>query len=86
MGDKKEYSIKVPHFYCLEYYEGDKKMIVEMDFREDYFFLNSKLITHWEKPYDNIKISDNERKRILLNIRKFLLTKTIPSNIIMEDL
>ncbi len=33
-----EYRIEVPHFYCLEYYEEEKKMIVEMDFREDYFY------------------------------------------------
>lgn len=24
-------------------------MIVEMDFREDYFFLGPQLITHWEE-------------------------------------
>lgn len=86
MDNHKEYSIKVPHFYCLEYCESDKKMIVEMDFREVYFFLTPRLITHWEKPYDDIKIDIEEKKRILLNIRQFLLTKTTPSHIIMEDL
>lgn len=79
------YSIDVPHFYCLEYYENDKKMIVEMDFREGYFFLNPQLITHWESPYEHIEIGMDEKKRILLNIREFLLTKTIPSHIFMED-
>lgn len=76
------YEIAVPHFYCLEYYEGGKKMIVEMDFREDYFFLGPQLITHWEEPYEDIIIEMEEKKRILLNIREFLLTKTIPSHII----
>lgn len=85
MAEDKEYRIDVPHFYCLEYYEGDKKMIVEMDFREDYFFLKPQLITRWERPYDSISISLDEKKQILLNIRDFLLTKTIPSHIIMED-
>lgn len=85
MAEYKEYQIDVPHFYCLEYYEGDKKMIVEMDFREDYFLLNPQLITHWERPYENIHINMDEKKRILLNIRDFLLTKTIPSHIIMKD-
>ena len=84
MNNNEEYRIKVPHFYCLEYYEGDKKMIVEMDFREDYFYLTPQLITRWEKPYDNINIEAKEKKRILLNIRDFLLTKTIPSNIIVK--
>ena len=86
MNNNEEYRIKVPHFYCLEYYEGDKKMIVEMDFREDYFYLTPQLITRWEKPYDNINIEAEEKKRILLNIRDFLLTKTIPSNIIVKGL
>ncbi len=86
MSNSKGYSINVPHFYCLEYCEEDKKMIVEMDFREDYFFLSLKLIAHWEKPYDTIIIEDEEKIRILLNIREFLLTKTIPSNIIMSNL
>lgn len=86
MDNSKEYKIKVPHFYCLEYYEADKKVIVEMDFREDYFYLSPQLVTHWEKPYDDIEIDIEERKRILLNIRQFLLTKTTPNNIIMKDL
>lgn len=86
MDNNKEYIIKVPHFYCLEYIEGDKKMIVEIDFREDSFYLTPQLITHWEKPYDSLDIEAEEKKRILLNIREFLLTKTIPSNIIVKDL
>lgn len=79
------YSIAVPHFYCLEYYENDKKMIIEVDFRERYFFLNLRLITHWESPYEHIEIGMDERKRILHNIREFLLTKTSSNHIFMED-
>ena len=75
MAEHKEYSIDVPHFYCLEYREGDKKMFVEVDFRERFFDLSLKLITHWEKPYDNIEIGIDEKKRILLNIRDWLLTE-----------
>lgn len=86
MDNNKEYYIKVPHFYCLEYFEADKRMIVEMDFREDYFYLAPQLITHWEKPYDDVEITIEDRKRILLNIRQFLLTKTTPKHIIMKDL
>lgn len=86
MDNNKEYCIKVPHFYCLEYFEADKKMIVEMDFREEYFYLAPQLITHWEKPYDDVEITIEERERILLNIRQFLLTKTTPRHIIMKDL
>lgn len=85
MDNSKAYSINVPHFYCIEYCEDDKKMIVEIDFREDYFYLSPQLITYWEEPYDKIKIESEEKKRILFNIREFLLTKTTPSNIVMSD-
>lgn len=82
----KEYIIKVPHFYCLEYYEGIKKMVIEMDFREAYFVLNKTLISHWEQPYQDEILNDSDKKRILLNIQEYLLGRTIPSNIIMEDI
>lgn len=52
------------HFYCLEYYEDDKKLTVELDFREEYFVLKPQLITRWEKPYENIDIGIDEKKRI----------------------
>lgn len=82
---KKEYTTDVSHCYCLEYYEGAKKMIVEMDFKESYFILNKDLILNWEPPYQNEVLNDCDKKRILLNIREFLLGKTTPSYIIMED-
>ena len=84
MNDKKIYKIEVPHFYCLEYYEVEKKMIIEMDFRESYFILKKNIITHWEPPYQNEIISDEKKREILNNVYEFLLTKTIPSNIERE--
>lgn len=33
----------------------------------------------------NELISESDKERILLNVRKFLLTKTVPSNIIMQE-
>ena len=66
MTGHKEYSIVVPHFYCLEYSEDDKKLIVDMDFREGYFVLSPQLITHWEKPYENIDIGINEKKKNII--------------------
>ncbi|MBD5480204.1 MAG: hypothetical protein HDR08_09770 [Lachnospiraceae bacterium] len=86
MNNFQKYSIKIPHFYCLEYYEGEKKMVIEMDFREDYFLLEPKLITHWEKPYEDVIVDTGKKREILQNIREFLLTKTTPSNIFMKDL
>ena len=29
-----ECRIEITHFYCFEYYEGEKKMVVELDFRD----------------------------------------------------
>ena len=82
----KGYKIDIPHFYCLEYCEGEKKMFVEMDFRESTFVLMPSLITHWEKPYESIKIDIREKKRILQNIREFLLIDAQPCRIIMKDM
>lgn len=79
-----QYTIKVPHFYCMEYIEGNKKMIIEMDFREPRLFLDESLITKWEVPYQDERISDKKRKEILKNVYKFLLTKTEPENIIIQ--
>lgn len=84
MKIEKTYKINVPHFYCLEYSEGDKKLIVEMDFRESHFELNKEIITKWEPPYQNEIITDDDKREILENIYDFLLTKTIPSNIKLE--
>lgn len=83
---EKEYHINTPHCYCIEYCEGDKKMIVDLDFREPFFELSKDIIKHWEPPYQDIEIGDDDKKRILLNIREYLLNITIPSRIIMDDL
>jgi hypothetical protein len=76
-----KYSINVPHFYCLEYCEEDKKMNLDMDFRDGYFVLDKGLITHWERPYESEIISEDKKIEILRRVREFLLTKTVPSNI-----
>lgn len=83
---KKEWDIKVTNVYCFEYYEGDKKMVVGLDFREPIYQLSPQMIKHWEKPYEDVEITSGDKKRILENIRQFLLTKTIPSRIIVEDM
>ena len=59
-------------------------MVIEMDFRENYFVLNNKLITTWESPYQDESIDDNKKREIMDNIYSFLLTKTIPSLIKLE--
>ncbi len=56
-----KYEIHVPHFYCMEYSEGEHTMDIEIDFREDYFLLNKSLITQWKKPYDTELILDEKK-------------------------
>lgn len=38
------------------------RVIVEMDFCKVYFFLEPRVITHWESPYENIDIGMDEKK------------------------
>lgn len=44
---KKEYTIDIPHFYCLEYKTKGKKNIVEIDFRDPIIYLSTSLIIKW---------------------------------------
>ncbi len=37
-------------------------MIVEIDFREDFFYLSPQLITCWEKLYYEIKIESRGKR------------------------
>ena len=80
------YRIEVTHFYCFEYYEGTKKMIVEMDFREPFYILSKKLIKHWEPPYQDEILDNEDKERMLSNIHKYLLSRTKPTNIILDDI
>lgn len=65
--------INIPHFYCLEYTENNKKLIIDIDFRETKIFVGKSLIKKWEKPYDDEKISEEERDKIYNNIKEYLL-------------
>lgn len=83
----KDWDIEIPHFYCFEYYEGDKKMIVEMDFRDPVYYLSPQMIEHWEKPYEDVEITMEDKRRILQNVRQYLLLRgKDPENIVMEDM
>ena len=42
----KKISIDIPHFYCLEYKEDEKRLIVEIDFREPEIWISKSLIQH----------------------------------------
>ena len=61
--------IKIPHFWCLEYYEGDKKMTVDIDFRDPVLYLNTKLITRWDEPFEKETITGKEFMKIFRELK-----------------
>lgn len=65
--------ISIPHFYCLEYIEDNKKLIVDIDFREAKIRIGKSLIKKWEKPYDGEEISEEKREEIYKTIMEYLL-------------
>ena len=82
---KKSYEIKVPHFYYMEYYEGDKRMIIDIDLRDPKIYLHKKLIGNWEVPYENINIDEQHKRLILENLREHFLRRGLePEDIIIE--
>ena len=81
----KDYYIKIPHFYSFEYYEDDRKMVIELDFRDRILYLDADMITKWEKPFADLEISYAEKLRILKNIRECLLERRQPEEVIIEE-
>ena len=77
--------IKIPHFWCLEYYEGNKKMTVDIDSRDPVNYLNTKLIKCWDEPYEKEIITLEEKKRIIKNIADELKKISKPGSVILED-
>lgn len=71
----KRISISIPHFYCLEYVEDDKKLIIDVDFREPKILIGKSLIKKWEPPYQSMKITEKMKEQIYINIKKYLLER-----------
>jgi len=67
------YEIRIPHFYCLEYQENGRTIMLEIDFRDPVLYLDDELVTQWEPPYDGEKIAVAEKKRILANVYDYLV-------------
>jgi hypothetical protein len=82
---ERNYYIKVPHFYSFEYYEGDKKMVIELDFRDRTLYLEPDLITKWEEPFDHLEITCEDKIRILKNIRECLLERRRPEEVVIIE-
>lgn len=82
---EKDYYIKTLHFYSFEYHEGNKTMVIELDFRDRILYLDTELITKWEKPYDDLKISHEDKLGILKNIRECLLERRRPEEVVITE-
>ena len=70
-----EYRIELPHIYQIEYIEGEKRMLVEVDLREPVITYGKSLLNGWEEPFENVPISSYERTRIYLNILEYLVER-----------
>ena len=60
-----DYEIRIPHFYCLEYREANRKMLLEIDFRDSVIYLDDILTMAWEEPFAGEKIESADKRRIL---------------------
>ena len=59
-------------------------MLIELDFRDKILYLTPAMITRWEKPFDDLEISRQEKLRILNNIRECLLERRRPEEVIID--
>ena len=79
-----KYRIEIPHFYCLDYYEGNKVMRLDIDFRDTTIYLRTSLVKKWLPPNENISIAQQDKERILKNIYAELLKNDSKENIIIR--
>ena len=83
--EKGYYEIKIPHFYCLEYSDEYRSMVLDVDFRDSEIYLNTSLIVKWNAPHENDFINDEEKEKIIKNIYDYLVYKRGFSNIVLES-
>ena len=80
-----KYKIVIPHFYCLVYSEGARKITLEIDFREPEIVLSENMICNWDEPYDDEIISEEDKIRILNNIYSYLLSNNSKERVKIEE-
>jgi translation elongation factor EF-Tu-like GTPase len=68
-----DYEIRIPHFYCLEYEERGRVMLLEIDFRDPVLYLDSALVTGWQAPADKEVVTPTDKVRILTNVYDYLV-------------
>jgi hypothetical protein len=67
------FEIRIPHFYCLEYREGERKLIIDIDFRDPVIYLDDALALTWTGAHAPEPITGADRRRILDNIYDYLV-------------
>jgi len=67
------FEISIPHFYCLEYREAGRLLVLDIDFRDPVIYLDDTLRLAWEAPHASEEIGSQERRRILDNIYDYLV-------------
>ncbi|MFD1318336.1 hypothetical protein [Loigolactobacillus zhaoyuanensis] len=70
-----DYKITIPHFYCLAYVEHNRKMTIELDFRDPQLQFDSSMIQRWDAPHAQVALSQADKQRISQNIRHYLMSK-----------
>ena len=60
-------------------------MTVDIDFRDPVLYLNTKLITRQDEPLEKETITDEEKKRIIRNIKYELKLLDNCLEIVLED-
>ena len=75
------YEISIPHFYCLEYRQGERRLLLEIDFRDPEIILEEALITDWEPPYAGAGIAPADKKRIMCQVYDYLVRQRGFSNV-----
>ncbi len=68
----KDFKVDIPHFYLLEYCEGNHVMNVQIDFRDPVPCLYTNEIKSWNPPYENEVITAEKKEEIVSNIYHYL--------------
>lgn len=84
MVQHKKYEIRIPHYYCLEYIEDDKKMTLDIDFRDTIIYLSTDLIGKWDSTHSDEIVSKQKKEEILKSINEYLINVRGFTNIKLE--
>ncbi len=68
----KDYKADIPHYYCIEYSEGDHVINIEIDMRDPVPYLDIAEIKAWAPPYEKEPLSDERKEQIFRNVYDYL--------------